>query len=244
MPASQSVPTVSVRPPAWRSEGTRISDPGAPIPARIDLSAPHRGIVLTDGNAEPDELLGLHLTSGCELVDSWLRGDDVTAVYQSADGRTLRSTAMWRVHPMAAPARSWELVASAQTTLLETHPRVSVVSSVAADEILWAAVGAGPITWGSSQTGRSPCVLLRRRRPGPLPTSILLVAHPADTAGLSVTVRGPRVSVECGLFPEMLEKGVLVRSRLLAAVGPTQHAAAWAERLVAAFLAAPPVLTT
>ena len=49
------------------------------------------GIVLAGGSDEPDHLLGLKLTAGCGLVESWLRGDDVTAVYQSADGHSLRS---------------------------------------------------------------------------------------------------------------------------------------------------------
>ena len=211
----------------------------------MSAPAPHRGIVLADGGTEPDQVLGLKVDAGCGLVDSWLRGDDVTAVYQSADGRTLRATAMWRVHGTAAGARAWELVASAQTSLLETSPGVSVVSTVEGDDIRWAAVGAGPIVWTTSRPASVAAVLVcRRRRPAAVPTSLLVMAHPADTGGLTVDGRGPRLTIACGLFPDALEKGVLVRSRLLAAVGPTDAAGTWAERLVTAFRAAPPVLTT
>lgn len=245
-PPSRPEPPGGVRtPPAWQADDTRLVDPGSPIPAHVDLAVPDRGIVLAGGGGEPDHVLGLNLTAGCGLVDSWIRGDDVTAVYQSADGRTLRATAMWRVHGAAAVARAWELVASAQTALVETIPRVSVVSTVEGDDIRWAVVGSGPITWTPSRPASAAAVLVRRRRQrAAVPTSLLVVAHPADTGGLTLKGRGPRFTIECGLFPDALEKGVLVRSRLLAAIGPTDTAFTWAERLVTAFCAAPPVLTT
>ncbi|MFM8891686.1 MAG: hypothetical protein ACKOTB_08710 [Planctomycetia bacterium] len=241
----RSEPTSRGPAPTWRAEDTRLVDPGSPVPAHLDPAAPDRGIILADGDTEPDQVLGLKLAAGCGLVDSWIRGDDVTAVYESADGRMLRATAMWRVHGTAAPARAWELVASAQTALLETMPSVSVVSTVEGDDVRWAAVGSGPILWTPSRPASVAAILVRRRRQTVAgPTSLLVMAHPADTGGLTVLGRGPRLTIACGLFPDALEKGVLVRSRLLAAVGPTDAAGTWAERLVTVFRAAPPVLTT
>jgi hypothetical protein len=61
---------------------------------------------------------------------------------------------------------------------------------------------------------------------------------------LTIRRDGKRSVVECWLFSTALEKGVLLRSRVLAAIGPAADATLWAADLAASFAASPPMLTT
>ena len=132
-------PAHSLRPssstPVWVATGQRVTDAGSAITANLNLNQPRRGITLTgQGVSSASSLLGLDLRSECRLTDHWLRGDDVTAVYESADGRHLRTTAMWRLHPSDGATRAWELIASAQTSLLQSDSVLAVVSEIDASE--------------------------------------------------------------------------------------------------------------
>jgi hypothetical protein len=190
-------------------------------------------------------LLGLDLRSECRLADHWLRGDDVTAVYESADARHLRTTAMWRLHPSGGASRAWELIASAQTSLLQSDALLAVVSEIEATDVLWGTCEDGAVRWHAEPSPDATCVLLGRGgATASGDTSVLVAAHPGDARRLTVRRDGTRVVVECWLFSTALEKGVLLRSRVLAAVGPTADAARWAGDLAAKFAASPPMLTT
>ncbi len=220
-----------------------MSDAGPLLPAAIDLDQPRQGITLVGSDATgSDRLLGLDLRSECRLTDHWVRGDDVTAVYESADARHLRTTAMWRLHPSDGATRAWELIASAQTSLLQSDSVLAVVSEIDATDLLWGTCMNAAMQWHIDPSPDATCVLMRRD--GPSGTSVLVAAHPGDARRLTVRRDGTRVVVECWLFSTALEKGVLLRSRVLAAVGPTADAARWAGDLAAKFAASPPMLTT
>jgi hypothetical protein len=210
---------------------------------QLDLAAPATGLgetVLT----EADRLLGLDLrpTRGeAGLVDHWVRGDDLVAVYEPVDPRRLRATAVWR--PLPAPATGWELVVSAQTSLVESDSAVAVTSSLPVDELSWSrGAAAGPAAWRPLEGLHCPpeanCLLVRHGA-----RAVLVAVHPADARQIVISRTGPRVDVECWLFSSALEKGVLLRSRVLAAIGPAADTA-WAEAILTAFAAAPPPLTT
>lgn len=199
--------------------------------ATIDLERPADGIAVARAAADGfDRLLGVDLRSPSRLVEHWIRGGDVAAVYETADARRLRATAMWRL-PRAAngpPAPRgvtvWELVLSAQTSLLESDSSLAVSSLVAATNI-------EPFGLGG---------VLARRGDG---TSLLIVVHPDDRRRVSWTVQEGGVSIACWLFSSAVEKGVLLRSRVRAAIGPADGDTAWAEALADAFAGSPPVLT-
>ena len=53
----------------------------------------------------------------------------------------------------------------------------------------------------------------------------------------------PSVGVACWLFSTVIEKGVLMSGRVLAAIGSATRDEAWADELCDAFAAAPPPLT-
>jgi len=223
-----------------------MTDAGSRIAAAIDLDQPRQGITLA-GESMPSAitLLGLDLRSECRLTDHWVRGDDVTAVYESADARHLRTTAMWRLHPSDGATRAWELIASSQTSLLQSDSVLAVVSEIDATDIVWGTCRDGAMHWHTDPSSDATCVLLgRSRATGSGDASVLVAAHPGDARRMTVRRDGTRVVVECWLFSTALEKGVLLRSRVLAAVGPAADATRWAGDLAAKFAASPPMLTT
>jgi len=231
---------------AWLATGHRMTNAGSVISAAIDLDQPRQGITLAgESVSSASTLLGLDLRSECRLTDQWVRGDDVTAVYESADARHLRTTAMWRLHSSDTAIRAWELIVSAQTSLLQSDSVLAVVSEIEATDILWGTCNNGAVQWHTAESPDATCVLIRRDATDVSSgTSVLVAAHPGDARRMTVRRDGTRVVVECWLFSTELEKGVLLRSRVLAAVGRTADATRWAGDLAAKFAASPPMLTT
>jgi hypothetical protein len=197
----------------------------------VDLDEPQGGIAIeSNRGGAGDHLLGLDLRSECRLAEHWIRGRDVTAVYEPGDARRLRATAMWRLAAATAESTdrrvaAWELVVSAQTSLLESDPTLAVVSSVAATDIR-------PLESNG---------LLARRDDG---SSVVVIVHPDDLRTIEFEQQGPRATICCELFSSAVEKGVLLRSRVLAAIGPSADDTAWAAALARSFAASPPMLTT
>lgn len=259
--------------PAWRLEVARaVSSRGD---ATIELARPQDGIAVAEDRAVRNtgriRLLGLSLGGnvvarqsaapcpGIAPSDAWTRGADLVAVYEPHDPRFLRATAMWRQTPSGADAvLAWELVASAQTSLLESDAAIAAVSMLPARETLVLDDGSGQWhPFDVSATARlSGTAVLARCDGG---RSVLVTVHPADArrvivgpAESSATMPhdglndkyGVRLRIECWLFPNAVEKGVLLRGRSLAAIGPTEGDVAWAESLLGRFRRSPPVLTT
>jgi hypothetical protein len=213
-----------------------IAESSTPITATIDVDAPGRGIVCGG-----DRLLGLDLRAPCTASDHWIRGGDIIAVYEPDDPRRLRATALWRSRDMPGLA-AWELIASATTSRTQSDASLAVVSDVAAAAMVWGRVVDGDLQWTDTEPAAADCVLVRR--PEAHDGSVLLAVHPADSRGLFVHREDARARVACWLFSAAAEKGVLFRGRTLAAIGPAADDTAWAANLWAAFLAAPPMLTT
>ena len=212
---------------------------------RLDLDAPDRGIVLDAGH---DRVLGVGLRTRCPAVEHWLRGDDLIGVYEPADPRRLRATAMWRLHPAATstPRAAWELTLSAQTALVQSDALLAVTCDLAGLDVRCrGATG----RWSIVARGDQPpddaiCLLVRRPPQAATPAeSILVAGHPADARRISLAWHDGRVGVACWLFSTAIEKGVLMRGRVLAAIGSATRDEAWADALCAAFAAAPPPLT-
>jgi len=236
-------PSPSASAARWTAHGLSLTDDAASLPATLDLAQPRRGLTVAAGIATAGaQLLGLDLRPDCVPTDHWVRGNDVTAVYESIDPGRLRTTAMWRLHPAAHDVRSWELVVSTQTSLLHSDPLLPVVSEIDAGDVLWGTCRAGSIGWHAAPTAEAACVLVSSAAAAG--ASVLLAVHPADARRIEAVRLGRRTRVECWLFPTVLEKGVLLRSRVLAAVGPAGQAAGWAAELAGMFAASPPILTT
>lgn len=214
----------------------------------VDLDRPEGGIEIRQpGRNEPDRVLGVDLGTDCRRLDAWCRGADLTAVYERTTGTRLRATAMWRAAPAwhAAPAtpEAWcrELVVSAQTPLPEAVPRIAVVTDVTAGDVAPARIGDGGIE-AVAQDGRSHGFTMRTTCGGLL----LFLVHPTDARSLDAHTVGGRARITAQLFPEAVEKGVLLRGRAMVALGPAARAGlpSWAHAVAAGFAASPPMLTT
>ncbi len=226
----------------WSLDGRIATTPDG---GRLDLDAPGRGLALAAGR---DRILGVDLRTACGPSEHWLRGPDLIAVYEPADPRRLRATAMWRLLPAttAPPDVAWELTLSAQTSLVQSDAVLSAVSDVGClDLSSRAATGRWATVPPDGQpTEDATCLLVRRpAAAAESPTTLLVAMHPADARRITVRRRDGRVEVACWLFSTAIEKGVLMRGRVLAAVGPTHGDEAWAERAVATFASSPPPLT-
>ena len=233
-----SSPTVA--PATWSMSGTIASLPLAGGQATLDVAAADRGLEIQAASGDRDTLLGVDLET---VADQWLRGADVVATYEPDDQRRLRSTVMWRSHGSHAGVASWEVVVSAQTSLLETEVAVAVRSDIAADTLLWSP-GGDSVHWRSLATGDTlpegaAAVLARRPR-----SSCLIAVHPGDARRIDIVRGAGRYGITCRLFAAPLEKGVLLWSRVLTALGPADGDEAWADRALRAFAASPPPLTT
>lgn len=231
----------------WRLEGHHAVDPRSAAPALIDLDAVGDGIRL-GAAGRADAILGLDLRPQWRLADRWLRGGDVTVVYESADARHLRATAMWRLHSCGSSVRGWQVIVSTQTSLLQSDSILAVTSTCTTtpgDEWLWGDQTEGTFRWRRHPHEAATAVLVRRGAAAdPGRTSLLVAGHPDEVRGLEVRQADGRATISCWLFSPQLEKGVLLRSRVLAAVGPAAGDEDWAADAATAFAALPPMLTT
>lgn len=227
-------------PATWSISGSVASWPHADGGGQIDVAAAGCGLEIQAASGGHDTVLGVNLSS---LTDHWLRGADLVATYEPEDPRRLRSTVMWRSHGRHEGITSWEVVVSAQTSLLETEVAVEVWSDIAADSLLWLSGGNAPC-WrpiASNETLPESAAAILARRAG---SSCLVAVHPADARRIDFEHSAGRYRVTCRLFAAPLEKGVLLRSRVVAAIGPGTNDEAWADRVLQAFAASPPPLTT
>jgi len=223
----------------WPDTGSFTTPAGRTI--RLDPAAPLRGLEAFH-SGHHDRLLavdlGVHATA-VPVVDRWRRGRDLTVVVEPDDRRLLRATITWRCGAEARGIDAWEAVVSAQTSLLDSDATLAVVSECGAAEVQ---VG-GEAGWTRTAGGRLPggATAMLARRPT---TTVLVAVHPADLRHVDVEIRDSVAHIRCLLFASAIEKGVLLRGRVLAAVGPRSGDEAWASQLLAAFAASPPPLST
>jgi hypothetical protein len=142
---------------------------------------------------------------------------------------------MWR---SLAAERAWELVVAAQTALVESDSSLAVTCDLAGSRIAWGQGTETGVTWNPiGETGlpvEANCLLVHRGA-----EAVLVAVHPADVRRILVVTEAGRVRVTCWLFTE---KGVLLKSRVLAAVGPAADTV-WADALVVGLAASPPPLS-
>jgi len=241
-----------VAPPSWQAGDRGYTCTGTSIPVVVDPDRPDLGVHPVppprdhDGPgpaASSERLLAVLIDGAPEAADHWVRGTDLTGVYEPSDPRRLRAMALWRALDRGSdvPAGdAWMVVVSAQTALLDSDPRLDVVSHVSGSTIRWHDGGEPAPRWRDGPAPGARAVLIR----GPAGRSTLVAVHPADCRSLEAAVAAGRTTIRCGLFGDSVEKGVLLRGRVLGAIGPAADDEAWAGRLLARFIAAPPPLTT
>ena len=170
--------------------------------SRVDLADPAAGLVRSGG----DHLLGVDLRrppAAGGLVDHWVRGSDLVAIYEPADPRRLRLTAMWRsLEPLGT---AWELVVSSQTALVESDSAIAVRCDIAAGDSLMGRSDNGGIAWAPLPQGPLPsdagCLLLRRGS-----EATFVAVHPAEPRRLVIHPDGDRLKLDCWLFSTTIDR--------------------------------------
>lgn len=247
----------------WRLRENLAELTAGPLAAIVDLCAPERGLQRVTVAGKPvasRHHLGIELpATDAAGIDGYVRGRDLVAAYAPQGPWPFRTQVYWRVWTsQLSDVAAIELVASMQTSLLDTQPRLFTTTHVAADEVLRLvdparerfvllvppAAGALPL----EPDDGCGCVLLRQAEGR---ASYAEMVHPVDfvdsqLARAPVQDQPPATwwSLRHRLFAAHLEKGVILRARVLAA---------WVERardeelvpaLYREFAASEPPLTT
>lgn len=243
-------PTANGGYPRWQLSGTEAVDPLSR--ARISLASPASGLITGEGDAGGElQLLALELPAGCEPRDMWARGNDLTAVFEPADDRGLRITAMWRVGSAdgrCPGVRSWQLILSAQTSRRSTPAELTVVFRFPGP-VAFGDWNRGHVDWQQGLANQPTCLRVRRDTSGTTATSLVVAIHPDDAGVLQeIPDSSGLTQIRCRLFASDLEKGVLLRSRVLVALGSAEAAdptvSGWDEAVLQQFAASAPMLSS
>lgn len=233
------------------------------VRGQLDLHQPHRGIRLADGDAVA-ELLAVRLPPAPteSFVDGWVRGSEAVAIHEPRDSRRLRTTALWRL--AAGPAElSLELVLSNQTSAVRSDGATAVDCRLTAAEVIpgvcagpqqeWlpAITAAGgvplpPLPWRQLTDEAVLCLVFRRAVAG---RSLAVCVRRDEGQELCLRARplpgSPQLAeftLTTWFFPTLIEKGVLHRSRLAAALGSPADDLDWAATAARSLASQPPLL--
>jgi hypothetical protein len=169
-------------------------------------------------------ILQVHVTAATpELLDAYVRAQDLIAGYSLTPDRSVELQVYWRcVEHRDLSAVGIELIASVQTNLLDSLTRVEVGSQLppadtcALEDVMLQAPPPSPTrvigSVGDSNSGAVAATVYRIRS---LPCSYVELPYPGDfgaAGGAEVTAGGNRSAYL--LSAARLEKGVIRRGRL------------------------------
>lgn len=196
------------------------------------------------------ELVGAVQRPAPSAVEEYVRGGDLVATYTDCPAPALRSQIYWRAssHRTDGAIAAIELVISVQTSLLDSSPRLATRSMLHADEALCLS----PVRGAKRiEDGKSSCYLYRLTE---TPFSYAEMIQPAQSQESAVAVptsagaqhnsTSNRIELRHQLFSDWLEKGVILRARVLGVFLDRRGDSEAAARHYQAFLAAEPPLTT
>ncbi|MBI3839597.1 MAG: hypothetical protein HY288_16880 [Planctomycetia bacterium] len=249
----------------WHIENDTVRLQSARLTGIVDPANPPVGIHQLQLDQAPlsgMSLLGVELPAAATPaaksdVDYYVRGGDLVATYAETPARPLRAQIYWRagMQPFDHAIAAIELIASVQTSLLDSRPELMTQSELPAREAFqlmdpqcadFARLAPTPASSDRNEhPERAHCYLFR------LPSAKISYAemvHPADAQRSSYQVRAcgadPEFRLRHQLFAERLEKGVILRARVLGVWLDREGDQAAAARHYATFSAAEPPLTT
>jgi hypothetical protein len=207
------------------------------------------------------ELPGVQPQDASRCVERHARGGDFVVAYTDRPAPAMRAEIYWRAqsHELDGAIAAIEVLASVQTSLLDSCPRLSTRSEVMARDVhRLSDVGRGafaparPASEGPAARDQPQCYLFRLAASQ---YSYAEMVHPADAqdstsqrlfARDSVEPRPPAQLFELKhqLFAERLEKGVILRARILGVLLDRSGDEAAAARHYAAFVSEKLPLTT
>ncbi len=234
----------------WQIEGTIARLALGEFRAAIDLTLPAQGLTLRfpgAATAAPWQILGVQFDDGQSVaagpIDAYVRGNDLVATYEENPPRLVRAQIYWRrlkaadFSPQFAEhvAAALDLIVSVNTSLLDSDPQSKVMSTFpAAHELL--SVG------GDTSVAENQSLLVRPESGG---LCYAEMVHPAEFCRTQINAKLDRspAAVIHHLFQERLEKGVILRGWIRAALVARKHDAAAALDAYQHFAAAEPPLT-
>ena len=215
----------------WQLDGFNARLALDQFAGQLELRNPASGMALSAGAAARLAILGVDLpavdpASAGDEIDCYVRGGDLVATYHETHTRKRRGQVYWRIVKLAtAPEQhAIELVASVQTSLLDSDPTVEIHSTLEADEALQLADPiaecAAPLALSKQmRCDTKPACFIFRLRGAPL--SYIEMVHPLDFVESGLTPLGDgALRWTTRLFQGRLEKGVILRSRLKALITP------------------------
>jgi hypothetical protein len=226
------------------------------LAAKVDLEHPRHGLIdvcACSAEWSGARLLGItagwfRTGEGIPPTERVARGCDLIATYDESPGRATRMDAMWRVR-CPTPAERFvagvELVVSVRTQQRECRPGWVAQSRFPACEArrlvdVRSAAYERLLPPGSLQPQQGPgCVLFR---PPNAAFSYAEMVHAADFRRDELNHLDDALSLEHDLFPDFLEKGVILRARVRGCFLPRQHDTRLAADCYRSFLAADPPL--
>lgn len=251
---------------SWKLTQLSGSFSAATTTGTCDLLAPAAGVRLSTIGSMPIEdiqLLRINLptpgkTSLAEGLEAFARGGDLVGIYPPTTAYPFRSQAYWRLqsHDLIIDGyealAAIEAVASNQTDLLDSHPELSISSSLPATSA-WqlnepSSGGFGAIDLSSpgsfDPSNSVGCFLFRIAGDK---YSYAEMVYPLDfhRSEIAVVERGGQKMVESThhLFLAHLEKGVILRARVLGLLLPREQDMQAVAAHYAAFAASDPPLT-
>ncbi len=246
-------------PQLWHAANDLVRLQTPRLTAVVDRSRPAAGMhdIAIDGESLGDlQLLGVDLTldaaaSGDVARDFFVRGGDLAVAYMDQPQPAARTQVYWRVANPPKTVVSVQLLVSVQTNRLDGCPKLGVRSRLTSDSVLrlddtafGAFVPAAPRR--ESERTTSACGFLFRL-PGDR-FSFAQFVHPADARTTNLTMQSASGSQGCELdhelFAEHLEKGVILRARVLGLLLERANDQEAAAEHFASFLAADLPLTT
>lgn len=188
------------------------------------------GQVLEDFHPLGPELAALE-PAEASAAEHYIRAGDLVATYPNRPAAQLRTQVYWRTgtHPREGAIAAIELVVSVQTALLDSCPKIAIASHLHASEALrmtdsqsGAFTSIVPPTAEADPdniAGAPQCYLFRL--PGRQYSYIEMI-HPADVQSSSWDgwLHGAhyRLQLRHELFADRLEKGVILRARVLGVI--------------------------
>ena len=221
----------------WKLRGNLAELNSGKLSARTDASRPNEGLqhVTFDGAKLATDLLCVYRSDVIDnkswplpAAESYVRGRDLVASYHATNDWPFSPQLYWRansLHGANGVLASISLLVSVQTHLLDTVPQIAVSSQVSCDETLLVSVNddgqLNAVLTDSSQTiprTNEDCCIVSRLKD--ISLSYVEIMPAGDFHAIRIIEEGNRTAFEWRLFDEFLEKGVIRRARVHAAIVP------------------------
>jgi hypothetical protein len=224
----------------WSLHGNVADLSCGKLSGRIDTSRPNAGLhdVAFDGARQMTSMLRAYRSDSrhekswpLPVAESYVRGNDLVASYQATDDWPFSPQLYWRANSLRAVdgvLASASLLVSVQTHLLDTIPQIAVTSQLPCDEAFLVSVS------GSAQpnamridslrtipSANEDCCVVSRLRDVPL--SYVEIMPAGDFHAVRLLAEANEKAFEWRLFAEFLEKGVIRRARIHAAIVPREN---------------------